>query len=121
MNKFHCAALAAALLSGCANQSGIAGNTAVAALETTYMAAAAAALMYEALPSADPSVIATIKRDEGIAFAALQPLVAAAQAGTSLDSAAIAAAQAAMTALQADMPNTPAPSAAAAPAQAITK
>ena len=96
MNKFCCAALGAALLSGCANSSGTAGNTAVAALETTYMAAATAALAYEALPGADPSVVATIKRDEGIAFAALQPLVAAAQAGTSLDSAAIAAAQAAM-------------------------
>lgn len=123
MDKFCCAALGATLLSGCANQSGTAGNTAVAALEATYLAVATAALVYEALPSADPSVVATIKRDEGIAFAALQPLVAAAQAGSSLDAAVIAAAQAAMAALQADMPSPPAApvAPATAPVQAGAK
>lgn len=116
MNKLHFTALGAALLSGCAGQSGSTGNTAVAALESTYVAAATAALVYEALPSADPAVVAMIKRDEGIAFAALQPLVAAAQAGASLDSAMLAAAQAALATLQADMPATPAPAAAASAA-----
>jgi hypothetical protein len=116
MSKLHYIAVGAALLSGCASQADT--NSAVAALETTYMAAAAAALAYEALPNADPTVVAAIKRDEAAAFAALQPLVAAAQAGTSPAAAAITAAQAALTALQADVPSTPTPAPVAQPATA---
>lgn len=105
MNKLSSTALAATLVAGCASQSGTtSGASAVATLESLYLAGAAAALAYESLPNANPAVVATIKADENIAFNALQALVSATNAGQSPDAAALAAAQAAIAALQAAIP-----------------
>ena len=117
MKNFCLAALAASLLSGCAGGTTATGTSTVAGLEAAYLAAAAAAVAYEAMPNANPAVVAVIKRDENTVFSAMQPLVTAAQAGGSVDAVALAAAQAAITALQADLPAT---AAAAAPAAAAS-
>lgn len=121
MKHLCLAALTLPLLSACAgNSSAGNGTSTVAALETAYLAAAATAMAYEALPGANPSVVTAIKRDENAVFAALQPLVTAAQAGNSLDSIALATAQAAMAVLQADLPATAATAAAGTSAAAAS-
>lgn len=110
---FPAVLLGCTLLSGCATRSGAGSSSTVSTLESLYLATAAAALTYEALPSADPAVVARIKGDENAAFAALQVLQSAVQGGQSPDATALAAVQAVIAALQAAVPMPAAPTAAA--------
>lgn len=113
MPRLCTAALLGCMLAGCAGQSGTgSASSELAPLESLYLAAAAAALTYESLPGADPAVVATINADEHTAWAGLEALQTAIQAGETPAASAFTAVAAAIAALQAAVPAAPLPGAA---------
>jgi len=88
------------LLAGCASVPD--ANQSLFAVASAYTAAEIAVNGYETNPAAKPDVVATMKKLDNQAYAALSPLLAAGQAGASAaDAAQLEAAQAAVSALAA--------------------
>lgn len=98
LNKLSAAAIilaATAVVPACSSPSSL---QALYALDSTYAAAATAEANYAKSSIADPAVVAQMKDYDNKAYAALAPLTtAASQPGATVDSVALAAAEAAVT------------------------